>query len=507
MLSSLSDVSAIQLAAAAATLCTIVVLPVLLFFKSPPNAATPLTPQSSAALIESFSRVIADCDQLADDDQPAALPTLSSGWRRRLSASANALMRSFSTLDSPPGGDEPTKLSMFRRLKSTLSSMSVASEGAEAPVGKQQQSAKAAARPVLEELKRTEDDYVADLRVLAQAKAALVAERLLSASRAQQLFGNVDVLLKLNLEFLERLGASSTAAEPSFEGVAQAFSALTPYFRLYAEYCSSYFGAVEQLQQLRSGGGGGGRLQRRLAGIRGANNASIDSLLIKPVQRLTKYPLLLKELLGRLPAEHPQRASLSAAAADVAATNAEVNARVARAEADAQLMQAHADLGGEGGVLAPSRALCHVVDVALGTAAKRVHRLYVFSDAALLAAPRRGSATGAATATGAGAGPVVGRAVGAVQDRVMRGLRASAPRLCARRWFADLAPVAVRADGCALTLSEAAVPGAPPPEPPLVVHCESAAAANVAAEAVRSAQAAQLTLNSRSGFKSVRRSA
>lgn len=500
MLPSISEVGAIQLAAATATLCTIIVLPVLLLLQQRhrSSAAPPLTPQSSAALIESFSRVMADCDQLADDDQPAALPMLSSSWRRRVSASASALMRSFSTLDSAPEGDEAaTKLSMFRKLKSTLSSMSVASEAAEAPVSKQQQSAKVAARPVLEELKRTEADYVADLRVLAQAKAALVVEGLLSASRAQQIFGNVDVLLKLNLEFLERLSASSTAAEPSFEGVAQAFSALTPYFRLYAEYCSNYFGAVEQLQQLRGGGGGGGKLQRRLAGIRGANNASIDSLIIKPVQRLTKYPLLLKELLGRLPPQHPQRASLSAAAADVAATNAEVNARVARAEADAQLMQAHADLGGEGGVLAPSRTLCHVVDVALGSAAKRVHRLYVFSDAALLAAPRRGSATGT------GAGPVVGRAVGAVQDR-MRGR--AAPRLCARRWFADLAPIAVRADGCSLTLSEAAVPGAPPPEPPLVVHCETAAAANVAAEAIRSAQAAQLNLNSRSGFKSVQRS-
>ena len=103
-------------------------------------------------------------------------------------------MRSFSTLDSPEG-DEPTTLSMFRRLKSTLSSMSVASEGAEAPVSRQQQSAKAAARPVLEELKQTEADYVADLRVLAQASS--VASNDVVVGMAEMLLERRSFLIRL----------------------------------------------------------------------------------------------------------------------------------------------------------------------------------------------------------------------------------------------------------------------------------------------------------------------
>ena len=39
------------------------------------------------------------------------------------------------------------------------------------------------------------------------------------------------------------------------------------------------------------------------------------------VQRLTKYPLLLRELLERLPDQHPHRAKLTAAAVEIAQTN------------------------------------------------------------------------------------------------------------------------------------------------------------------------------------------
>ena len=39
----------------------------------------------------------------------------------------------------------------------------------------------------------------------------------------------------------------------------------------------------------------------------------LAACLIKPVQRLTKYPLLLRELLERLPDQHPYRAKLTAA--------------------------------------------------------------------------------------------------------------------------------------------------------------------------------------------------
>ena len=228
------------------------------------------------------------------------------------------------------------------------------------------------ANPALLELQRTEEDYVEDLRALAHAKAGLVKGGLLSAAKAELLFSNAPVLLALNEEFLATLNSSDsspllTGAQPSIDVVAAAFASLGPYFRLYAEYAKNYFRAIQTLQEIRAGEqsfrGGGARqveLRRQLAEVRGLKGANLDSLLIKPVQRLTKYPLLLRELLERLPDQHPHRAKLTAAAVEIAQTNAEVNARIERAEMAAPLLQAHEDLGG--GVLAPNRTLRLTLD-------------------------------------------------------------------------------------------------------------------------------------------------
>lgn len=51
----------------------------------------------------------------------------------------------------------------------------------------------------------------------------------------------------------------------------------------------------------------------------------LGSLLIKPVQRLMKYPLLLHELLNSTPASHPDREPLQDALFAVKNINANIN--------------------------------------------------------------------------------------------------------------------------------------------------------------------------------------
>ena len=291
-------------------------------------------------------------------------------------------------------------------------------------------------RPVLKEILTTETDYVRDLRSLVAAREALTADGLLSRQQAVQIFGNVEVLARLHCEFLTRL--DQTAEElPPVEAVADALTALAPYFRpIYAEYCSSYASALRSLAVL----------QTRLAVSRGSVSDGLDSLLIKPVQRLTKYPLLLKELLGRMAARHPQRAALEVAERVVGEASREVNRRVKRAEASERLMRANDELRLSpatmlgaivpGGVLAPSRSLRLVADV---RHRGKAHRLYVFSDTALLARKLSAAAASAAAAT--------------VASRLL--VTAPRPRACfaAKQWLPLENLAVAHADGPTLTLS------------------------------------------------------
>ena len=111
---------------------------------------------------------------------------------------------------------------------------------------------------------------------------------------------------------------------------------MSPYFRAYADYCSKYFAAIETLKTLR---GRRKNLRERLIELQSTHGLPIESLLIKPIQRLCKYPLLLRELLSLLPEVHAQRGVLEEAAEMMNRANTEVNDKVARAERAERMLQ------------------------------------------------------------------------------------------------------------------------------------------------------------------------
>lgn len=64
----------------------------------------------------------------------------------------------------------------------------------------------------------------------------------------------------------------------------------------------------------------------------------LDSLLVKPVQRILKYPLLLSELLDSTPAEHPDHASLVNALEEVTNISVRINEMKKRADLVGQVV-------------------------------------------------------------------------------------------------------------------------------------------------------------------------
>ena len=89
----------------------------------------------------------------------------------------------------------------------------------------------------LQELLRTEREYVEDLRALADAKVGLVSGGLLSDEDAKLLFSNAPVLLELHevlLSMLHGEDATRELEQPSNEIVAKAFASNSPYFLLCA---------------------------------------------------------------------------------------------------------------------------------------------------------------------------------------------------------------------------------------------------------------------------------
>ena len=245
---------------------------------------------------------------------------------------------------------------------------------------------------VLRELLATERAYLRDLRKLSASRAALPND--LAA-----LLAGIDALELLHAEIVSTLlggrdAEAAGSAPPSVAAVAQAFLQLSPYLKTYTEYVRRQYERLACIKLLHGQPAGRQKLDDLLA----TNGEPLDSLLIKPVQRLCKYPLLLSALIDALPPS-AERDQIAAARSLVEGAAAEVN----RASAEAEQAVKVLELGPAWRTLvSPTRRLRVCADVELPKAwpsaagqppptptSIRVARAYLFSDLLVVAEASR----------------------------------------------------------------------------------------------------------------------
>ena len=152
----------------------------------------------------------------------------------------------------------------------------------------------------LDELVDTEAAYVAELACLCALKRTLLKS--CDAANVDAIFANVDALSGINTELLSALQGHEAPPEASaLDRVATAFETLAPYLRAYALFCTQAITSQERVRTLRAANA---VADDAMSEVEHATGLTIGSWLIKPVQRLCKYPLLLSALLKAAPA-HP----------------------------------------------------------------------------------------------------------------------------------------------------------------------------------------------------------
>ena len=168
---------------------------------------------------------------------------------------------------------------------------------------------------MLQEILKTEQEYVRDLNVIIS-----VFQEPLRADKDQLgvtdievtlLFSNVAMLKPLHVKFCEDLEVRFNKSEASGEDakIGDVFITLSSFFKMYMQYCSNYPHALKHQEQMVK--------NIKVAQWFYSQEAEpqckmmvFGSWLIKPVQRLCKYPLLLRELLSHSPEGHPDHESI-----------------------------------------------------------------------------------------------------------------------------------------------------------------------------------------------------
>ncbi|KAM4833071.1 phosphatidylinositol 3,4,5-trisphosphate-dependent Rac exchanger 1 protein isoform X1 [Urocitellus parryii] len=174
---------------------------------------------------------------------------------------------------------------------------------------------------VLNEILGTERDYVGTLRFLQSAflhrirqNAADSVEKGLTDENVKILFSNIEDILEVHKDFLAALERCLHPEPQSQHELGNVFLRFKDKFCVYEEYCSNHEKALRLLVELNKAPAARAfLLSCMLLGGRKTTDIPLEGYLLSPIQRICKYPLLLKELAKRTPGKHPDHPAVQSA--------------------------------------------------------------------------------------------------------------------------------------------------------------------------------------------------
>ncbi|NXG66764.1 DNMBP protein, partial [Hemiprocne comata] len=174
---------------------------------------------------------------------------------------------------------------------------------------------------VIEELLQTERDYVRDLEMCVERIMVPLQQAQVGNIDFEGLFGNIHMVISFSKQLLSTLEASDAIGPVFLAQRAELES-------VYKVYCQNHDEAIALLETYEKDE----KMQKLLLDLLDSlrlegctNYINLGSFLIKPVQRVMRYPLLLMELLSATPEAHPDKTPLTAAVLAVKEINVNIN--------------------------------------------------------------------------------------------------------------------------------------------------------------------------------------
>lgn len=231
---------------------------------------------------------------------------------------------------------------------SELAAAGASSEPADAEVEKTRRLRVA----VLQELIDTERIYLVDMEVLINVFVfPMKMTSVVPPSDLGVIFSNVEDVLPIHQKFLEALTERFQEAQEKDPAavhnvqIGDILTRFTHYFKLYSIYAENQPAQLAKLEEVQQSVKSFDSFLRVCHGDSRCKGLLLNSFLIKPVQRLCKYPLLLRELIKNTPEDHPDYIPLMAAQEKIGSVVAFVNEAKRYAEGQAKMKEIEAEVG------------------------------------------------------------------------------------------------------------------------------------------------------------------
>ncbi|KAF9650631.1 hypothetical protein BDM02DRAFT_1351141 [Thelephora ganbajun] len=146
------------------------------------------------------------------------------------------------------------------------------------------------------ELIITESSYVRDLQLVVEIFYSKTMS-LLDEKAVKVVFANIEDILLTNTAFLSALEERQKECRLYMDTVGDILRQHIPNMGMYLEYCVNEGTAIKLLQTLRVQNPGLAAHLNRLREDPTVRNLDLSSYLLVPMQRITRYPLLIKQIL------------------------------------------------------------------------------------------------------------------------------------------------------------------------------------------------------------------
>ncbi|XP_072279360.1 dynamin-binding protein isoform X2 [Pyxicephalus adspersus] len=178
---------------------------------------------------------------------------------------------------------------------------------------------------VIEELLQTERDYLGDLETCVEHIMVPLQATQMTYVDFDVLFGNIHSVIDVTKKLLGALENCDSVGIIFLEHRAELES-------VYKEYCQYHEETIALLETYEKDDRFQRHLQECMETVKSlyqewgrTNYINLGSFLIKPVQRIMRYPLLLMELVGATPDSHPDKNPIKDAVRAVKEINVNIN--------------------------------------------------------------------------------------------------------------------------------------------------------------------------------------
>ncbi|XP_019389697.1 PREDICTED: rho guanine nucleotide exchange factor 38 [Crocodylus porosus] len=186
---------------------------------------------------------------------------------------------------------------------------------------------------IIAELMQTEKDYLNDLELSIREVVQPLRNKEIGRFDVDGLFSNIESVHQISAKLLSLLEEATADVQPTMQVIGEVFLQIKgPLEDTYKIYCYHHDEAHTMLESYEKDEELKQHLRHCVQSLKKIyekqgkpNLMDMGSLMIKPIQRVMKYPLLLCELLNSTPASHPDHKALQGALAAVKDINVNIN--------------------------------------------------------------------------------------------------------------------------------------------------------------------------------------